>query len=159
MFGSKNKSDTHFDTLISSKTEIVGNVKFSGGLHIDGLVKGNVIADAGSGAVVRISDKGCIEGNISAPNIIINGRVRGDVHALEYIELAKKAQVQGDVFYQMMEMVLGAEVNGKLNHKAKGKKSEAPQAQATTQTQATAVDTAKAKVPVAASAAVNAKVD
>ncbi|MCA6063482.1 bactofilin family protein [Thalassolituus marinus] len=120
MFSSKDKgANTHYDTLISSKTEIVGDVKFTGGLHIDGVIKGNLVAEAGSGAVVRVSDKGRVEGQISAPNIIINGKVIGDVHASEYIELAKKAQVSGDVHYQAMEMVLGAEVNGKLHHQSK----------------------------------------
>lgn len=126
MFGSKDKGNANYDTLISGKTEIVGDVKFSGGLHIDGLVKGNLIAEANSGALVRISEKGRVEGQINAPNIIINGKVNGDVYAGEYIELAKKAQVVGDVYYHAMEMVLGAEVNGKLHHQPKGKKSEAP---------------------------------
>lgn len=120
MFSSKDKgTNTHYDTLISVKTEITGDVKFTGGLHIDGVIKGNLVAEAGSGAVVRISDKGRVEGQITAPNVIINGRVIGDVHAGEYIELAKKAQVSGDVYYLAMEMVLGAEVNGKLHHQAK----------------------------------------
>lgn len=125
MFSSKDKSNNaHYDTLISSKTEIVGDVKFSGGLHIDGIIKGNLIAEEGTGALVRISEKGCIEGQINAPNVIINGRVKGDVHSSEYIELAKKAQIEGDIYYQTMEMVLGAEVNGKLHHQAKGKKAD-----------------------------------
>jgi len=85
------------------------------------------VAEAGSGAVVRVSDKGRVEGQISAPNIIINGKVIGDVHASEYIELAKKAQVTGDVYYQMMEMVMGAEVNGKLHHQAKGDGRKKPE--------------------------------
>lgn len=127
MFGSKEKaSNPHYDTLISSKTEIIGDVKFTGGLHVDGVVKGSLFAEAGSSAVVRISDKGRVEGQITAPNVIINGKVIGDVHATEYIELAKKAEVSGDVYYQMMEMVLGAQVNGKLNHQAKGKKGSEP---------------------------------
>ncbi|MCT7357696.1 MAG: cell shape determination protein CcmA [Thalassobium sp.] len=128
MFSSKDKgSNTHYDTLISVKTEITGDVKFTGGLHIDGVIKGNLVAEAGSGAVVRVSDKGRVEGQISAPNIIINGKVIGDVHASEYIELAKKAQVTGDVYYQMMEMVMGAEVNGKLHHQAKGDGRKKPE--------------------------------
>tara|TARA_B100000749_G_C18389673_1_gene449671 strand:+ start:70 stop:495 length:426 start_codon:yes stop_codon:yes gene_type:complete len=128
MFSSKDKgSNTHYDTLISVKTEITGDVKFTGGLHIDGVIKGNLVAEAGSGAVVRVSDKGRVEGQISAPNIIINGKVIGDVHAGEYIELAKKAQVTGDVYYQMMEMVMGAEVNGKLHHQAKGDNRKKPE--------------------------------
>jgi cytoskeletal protein CcmA (bactofilin family) len=116
MFSSKNKSDVRYDTLISAKTEIHGDVKLTGGLHIDGLIKGNLIAEAGSGATVRVSEKGRVEGQITAPNIIINGEVIGDVHASEYIELAKNARVTGDVYYQAMEMVLGAQVNGQLHH-------------------------------------------
>lgn len=138
MFSSKDKSsNTHYDTLISSKTEITGDVKFTGGLHIDGVIKGNLVAEAGSGAVVRVSDKGRVEGQITSPNIIINGKVIGDVHAGEYIELAKKAQVNGDVYYQAMEMVMGAEVNGKLHHQAKAdgrKKPETAPAQAADET-------------------------
>jgi cytoskeletal protein CcmA (bactofilin family) len=142
MFSSKDKgANTHYDTLISSKTEIVGDVKFTGGLHIDGVIKGNLVAEAGSGAVVRVSDKGRVEGQISAPNIIINGKVIGDVHAGEYIELAKKAQVSGDVYYQAMEMVLGAEVNGKLHHQSKADMRK------------------KASEPAADSAATDSKVD
>lgn len=124
MFSSKDKSNAHYDTLISVKTEIIGDVKFTGGLHIDGVVKGNLIAEPNSGALVRVSEKGRVEGQINAPNIIINGKVTGDVYSGEYIELAKKAQVVGDVYYHSMEMVLGAEVNGKLHHQPKGKKND-----------------------------------
>lgn len=115
MFG-KDSSNTSYDTLISAKTEIEGDIHFSGGVHVEGVVKGNLIGKPDSNATVRISDKGRIEGKVSAPNIIVNGEVKGDVHALKYIELAKKAQITGDLYYHMMEMVLGAQVNGKLNH-------------------------------------------
>lgn len=135
MFSSKDKTAaSHYDTLISQKTEIVGDVKFKGGLQVEGVIKGNLIAEAGSGAVVRISDGGRVEGQINAPNVVVNGSVTGDIHAGEYIELAKKARIQGDVHYFMMEMVLGAEVNGKLIHKGKDdfKKNKKP----STETQA-----------------------
>ncbi len=120
MFSSKDKTAaSHYDTLVSPKTEIVGDVKFKGGLQVEGIIKGNLIAEAGSGAVVRISDTGRVEGQINAPNVVVNGTVVGDIYAGEYIELAKKARIQGDVYYHMMEMVLGAEVNGKLIHQGK----------------------------------------
>jgi cytoskeletal protein CcmA (bactofilin family) len=120
MFSSKDKAAaSHYDTLISPKTEIVGDVKFKGGLQVEGSIKGNLIAEAGSGAVVRISDSGRVEGQINVPNVVVNGAVVGNIYAGEYIELAKKARIQGDVYYHMMEMVLGAEVNGKLIHQGK----------------------------------------
>lgn len=120
MFSSKDKATaSHYDTLISPKTEIVGDVRFKGGLQVEGTIKGNLIAEPGSGAVVRISDSGRVEGQINVPNVVVNGAVVGNIYAYEYIELAKKARIQGDVYYHMMEMVLGAEVNGKLIHQGK----------------------------------------
>jgi len=125
VLGSKNKNSGHYETLISNKPEFVGNLHFSGGLHIDGRIKGNIIAEDKSGAVVRISETGVVEGEIRVPNVIINGRVAGNVYSSQHIELAKKADVQGDVHYTIMEMVMGAQVNGALVHqadpKAKGK--------------------------------------
>lgn len=125
MFSSKNKaSASHYDTLISSKTEIVGDITFKGGIQIEGSVKGSLTAEAGSGAIVRISETGHIEGKINAPHVVINGVVIGDIYAGEYIELAKKARIQGDVYYHKMEMVLGAEVNGRLLHQTKDKSKQ-----------------------------------
>lgn len=129
MFSNKDKTAaSHCDTLISQKTEIVGDVKFKGGLQVEGVIKGNLIAEPGSGAVVRIADSGRVEGQINAPNVVVNGAVIGDIYAGEYIELAKKARVQGDVYYYMMEMVMGAEVNGKLIHQGKDELKKANKA-------------------------------
>ncbi|WP_127560135.1 bactofilin family protein [Saccharospirillum alexandrii] len=128
MWGSK-QTVANDVTLISVKAEISGDIRVSGGLHVDGRIKGNILADPDSGAAVRISDKGYVEGEIRAPNIVINGEVKGDVYSSEHIELAKKAVVTGDVHYVMMEMVMGAKVNGKLLHVAaeKGKKVSKPE--------------------------------
>lgn len=117
MFGSQsdNKS-VHWDTVISAKTEIVGNLTVSGALHIDGIVKGNLIAEAGSKAIIRVSEKGRVIGDITAPNVVINGDVKGDVCALEHLELAQKGRVNGNVYYTTVEMVLGGQVNGQMKH-------------------------------------------
>jgi len=124
MWGNK-KTVANDVTLISVKAEINGDIRVSGGLHVDGRIKGNILADPDSGAAVRISDKGLVEGEIRAPNIVINGEVKGDVYSSEHIELAKKAVVTGDVHYVMMEMVMGAKVNGKLLHVATDKTKKA----------------------------------
>lgn len=111
----------HYDTILSNKAEIIGDIKVNGGLHVDGKIKGNIIADDGGNAVVRISEKGIVEGEIRAPKIIINGTVIGNVYSSTHIELAQKASVTGDVHYIMMEMVMGAKVNGKLLHQTDSK--------------------------------------
>ena len=103
-------------TLISEDTVVIGDIRFTGDLEVEGLVRGNVIAEVDSAAIVRIVGKGCVEGEIRAPDIMINGEVRGDVYSARQLELAPKARVTGNVFYTTVEMAAGAEVNGSLTH-------------------------------------------
>lgn len=103
-------------TLVSSDTVIVGDVRFSGVLDIEGLVQGSITAQPGKEALVRIIDKGRVEGEIRAPSVVINGEVEGNVYSTRQLELAAKARVQGNVFYSLVEMAAGAEVNGSLTH-------------------------------------------
>ncbi|KMQ73473.1 bactofilin family protein [Marinobacter subterrani] len=106
----------HFDTLVSSRTAIEGDVHFSGGLHVDGRIIGKVIADEGADAVLRVSEVGEVTGDINAPHVIINGTVNGDVYASAHLELAEKAAINGNVYYNLIEMAMGASVNGNLVH-------------------------------------------
>ncbi|MGO1693699.1 MAG: bactofilin family protein [Marinobacter sp.] len=106
----------NFDTLISSRTTIEGDVHFSGGLHVDGHIRGKVLAEEGSDAVLRISEVGEITGDIAAPHVIINGTVNGDVYATAHLELAEKAAINGSVYYNLIQMAVGSSVNGNLVH-------------------------------------------
>ena len=116
MFSNKKaKRSSDLDSLIGANTKMVGDVHFSGGLHIDGTVKGNVIAE-GDESLVTTSEKACIEGNVHVHNIVLSGEVVGDVYALKHIELAPNARVTGNVYYNLIEMAGGAEVNGSLIH-------------------------------------------
>jgi len=103
-------------TLISRTTEIVGDIHFSGELIIEGRVKGNIYAEDDSDALIRVAEKGAVEGEICVPSAIINGLVQGDVRSTSHIELAAKATVVGNVYYNLIEMVMGSEVNGNLMH-------------------------------------------
>lgn len=103
-------------TLVSRDTTIVGDVHFSGNLDVEGVVKGNIIAEDGKDAVVRVIDKGTVQGEIRAPSVIINGTVEGDVYSSKNLELAAKGRVQGNVHYTLLEMAAGSEVNGSLTH-------------------------------------------
>ncbi|KPP99191.1 polymer-forming cytoskeletal protein [Marinobacter sp. HL-58] len=106
----------HFDTLVSSRTTVEGDVHFSGGLHVDGTIRGRVVAEEGGDAVLRVSEVGSVEGDIVAPHVIINGTVHGDVYASTHLELAEKASIHGNVYYNLIEMAMGASVNGSLVH-------------------------------------------
>jgi len=120
MFGGKKKpkATARIETLIGQQTEIRGDVVFHGGLHVDGTVKGNVIAEGGAESVLSLSERGTIEGEVRVPNVMINGTVIGDVHAVNHIELAPQARVKGNVYYSLIEMAMGAEVNGSLVHRS-----------------------------------------
>ncbi|NOX75576.1 MAG: polymer-forming cytoskeletal protein [Gammaproteobacteria bacterium] len=111
----KNRRNGQIDSLIGSGTELYGDVHFKDGLHIDGVVKGNVIA-VGENTMLTMSEQGRIEGEVRVHNIVLNGEVVGDVHASEHIELATAARVTGNVYYNLIEMAMGAEVNGNLVH-------------------------------------------
>ena len=115
----KPKPTAQIDSLIGQNSEIRGDVVFKGGLHIDGKVKGNVIAEEGGGeSILTLSDRGMIEGEVKVPNIVVNGTIIGDVHAMTHIEVANKARVHGNIYYSLIEMAMGAEVNGTLVHKS-----------------------------------------
>ncbi len=129
--GNKNKpksKHTKIDTLIGQNSELQGDVVFSGGLHVDGVIKGNIFAEPDSGSILSVSERGLIEGEVRVPNIVLNGGVNGDVHAVEHIELAEKARVTGNVYYKLIEMVRGAEVNGNLVHRGDSRKEAPPAA-------------------------------
>ncbi len=118
---SKKRKSAKIDSLIGQNTELQGDVHFSGGLHVDGKIKGNVIAEDPA-SLLTLSDQGVIEGEVRVPNVILNGRVVGDVFASERIELASQAKVSGNVYYALIEMAIGAEVNGQLVHQPDGAK-------------------------------------
>ncbi len=103
-------------TLISRNTEIVGDIHFSGELIIEGRVKGNIYAADDSAALIRVAENGAVEGEICVPSAVINGLIQGDLRSANHIELASKAVVVGNVYYNLIEMVMGSEVNGNLIH-------------------------------------------
>jgi cytoskeletal protein CcmA (bactofilin family) len=121
MFGRKKGfSAARIDTLVGQGTEINGDLVFSGGLHVDGTVNGNVMAEEGSTALLILSEFGRIEGEVNVPNMVLNGEIVGDVYGSTRVELAPKSRIKGSVYYNLIEMAIGAEVNGGLVHQPAG---------------------------------------
>ncbi|QGX39206.1 bactofilin family protein [Permianibacter aggregans] len=106
----------HVDTLISSKTEVRGDVLFTGVLCVDGKLKGNIRSDEAK-ALLTVGPEGMIEGEVKVPNVIIHGTVTGDVHASAHVSLSAEAVINGNVYYHLIEMNMGASINGQLVHK------------------------------------------
>jgi cytoskeletal protein CcmA (bactofilin family) len=118
MFNRKANKNVTIDTLIGATTRIRGDVEFAGGFHLDGYIGGNVTAEAGNAAFLSVSEAGCIEGSVIAPNVVLNGTVKGDIDASQRVELGAKARVLGNVHYTVIETAVGAQINGKLVHRA-----------------------------------------
>jgi cytoskeletal protein CcmA (bactofilin family) len=116
MFKRNEKNDVvgRIDTLIGRSASVQGDVAFAGGLHVDGRITGSVRAAVGVVAALSVSEHGVVEGSVEAPNVVLNGRVDGDIYATERVVLGAKARVQGNVHYSVIEMALGAEIVGKL---------------------------------------------
>ncbi len=118
MFGwGKNSACSSIDTIVGQHTKLKGDICFSGGLHIDGKVEGSITAEPGTDAVLTVSEQGCIEGDVKVPNLVLNGSVVGDVHVSGRVELASHAKVTGNLYYSLIEMAMGAEVNGNMVHR------------------------------------------
>lgn len=117
MFGNEKRNGravvAAITTLIAEGTVIRGDVAFTGGLHLDGVIEGAITAE-GADAVLTLSDKGRVDGEIRASNAVINGVVNGDIAVGERLELAANARIEGNVYYKVLEMAAGAQVNGKM---------------------------------------------
>lgn len=104
------------ETIVGGNTIVEGNIHFEGGLHIDGKLNGNVSAAPDSNSILILSEHGEIKGDVSVPNVLINGLVTGDVNATQRAELANNAKVNGNVYYALLEMAMGAAINGNMVH-------------------------------------------
>ena len=113
-FRKSNRIHNSIDTLIGADTRLDGDIHFSGGLRVDGTIRGKVSEPIASPSTLILSEHGSIEGAVSASKIVINGKVTGPVRAGQFIELQPKAHITGDVYYKSLEMHTGAVIEGKL---------------------------------------------
>lgn len=110
----RQKPQNRIDTLIGAETVVKGDIDFSGGLRVDGVILGNVHETGSKSGTLVLSEHGRIEGAIAVSHAVINGTVIGPVRAAEYVELQAKSRVTGDVYYKTLEMHIGSVVEGKL---------------------------------------------
>ncbi len=120
MFNRKQRRHTVVDTLVGGNTKINGDLNFEGGCHVDGMINGNVSADTESDSALSVSEDANIKGGVTVPYVVLHGIVRGDVFASKRVELGPTARVIGNVYYNLIEMAIGAEINGKLVHQPEG---------------------------------------
>lgn len=102
------------DTLIGTGSILQGDLEFTGGLRVDGQVKGHVSAQDSSNGTLVLSESGVVEGDINVPHVVINGTVKGNIASSGHVELQANAKITGDIHYKAVEMELGAVLNGSL---------------------------------------------
>ncbi len=122
MWGNNKIRSSKIETLIGQSLEIRGDVNFSGGLHLDGKIIGNVSSEDDDTSVLILSDTGRVEGDVNVSYAVINGEVVGNVIVSEKLELSGRARITGNVVYNLLEMASGAEVNGEMEHDKQEKK-------------------------------------
>lgn len=108
------KKQPSIKSLIAQGSQINGNMSFTDGLRIDGAINGNIRASEGEPSMLVISETASVTGEIYADHIIINGTVKGPIHANHMLELQPKARIEGEVNYAALEMHQGALVAGQL---------------------------------------------
>lgn len=119
MFGKKNDAGPQgrIDSLIGAGTSVEGCVRFSGGLRVDGEVKGSVVAaEAASTSTLVVSDQARIEGEVTVAHLVLNGTIVGPVKVAGSLEMQPRAKIVGDVTYATIEMHQGAVIEGRLVH-------------------------------------------
>ena len=102
------------DTLIGSGSILQGDLEFTGGLRVDGHIKGHVSAQDSNNGTLVLSESGIIEGDVNVPHVVVNGTVKGNIASTGHVELQSNAKITGDIHYKAVEMELGAVLNGSL---------------------------------------------
>jgi len=102
------------DTLVGSGSTLQGDLEFTGGLRVDGHIKGHVSAQDNNNGTLVLSESGVIEGDVNVPHVVVNGTVKGNIASSGHVELQSNANVSGDIHYKAVEMELGAVLNGSL---------------------------------------------
>ena len=118
MFRRESKPQNRIDSLIGATTRIEGNVFFSGGLRVDGAIRGNVAALPDQPGTLVISEQARVDGEVQAAHIVVNGTINGPVDARETLELQAGSRVKGDIHYKSIEIQQGAVIEGRLVHNA-----------------------------------------
>jgi cytoskeletal protein CcmA (bactofilin family) len=111
----KNNGETDglMNTIIGKDTVINGTLDVQGSLRIDGTVKGKIICSD----CVTVGATGLVEAEIEAATAIIAGRMNGNVHTSEKIELQAKCEMEGDLKAKSLVIEQGAIFCGACNMK------------------------------------------
>jgi cytoskeletal protein CcmA (bactofilin family) len=111
------KKGDKVETFIGSNSTFKGEIKSTGALRIDGTVEGNVTAD-----YVILGEKGNIRGDVVAQNVIVGGRIEGNVRSKGIIEIKNKGKIIGDILTPKLSIIEGGVIEGRTSMQGEGMK-------------------------------------
>ena len=101
-------------TLIDKDIVISGDTTYTGGIRIDGKIKGNLKVHGEEGSLLIMGHGSKITGDVEVEKAIINGEINGNVKCRDYLELNTNAIVNGSIEYDIIEVHEGSKINGIL---------------------------------------------
>ena len=107
----KKEAPDEIVSLLGEGVEMVGEISFSNGLRVDGVIKGRIRSEA----ALLIGPKGKVEAEVNIRRVSINGEFRGVIHASDRVEIHKEGRVYGDLFTPCLIIEAGALFDGKCN--------------------------------------------
>jgi cytoskeletal protein CcmA (bactofilin family) len=107
----KKETPVEIQSLLGEGVELTGELSFTHGLRVDGIVRGKVRSE---GALV-IGVKGRVEAEVIIERISINGEFRGAIHAADRVEIHKDGRVYGEIYTPCLIIEAGALFEGKCN--------------------------------------------
>lgn len=105
------KSADEIVSHLADGAELVGEISFTNGVRIEGVIKGKVRAEA----ILEIGPAGKIEAEATVRNISIRGEFRGIIHASDRVEIHKEGKVYGEIFSPCLIIEAGAVFEGSCN--------------------------------------------
>jgi cytoskeletal protein CcmA (bactofilin family) len=115
----KKETSDEVSSILAEGVELTGEITFSQGLRIDGVVRGKIHSEA----CLVVGPSGRVEAEIRIRRVSINGEFRGTIHASDRVEIHKEGKVFGDLFTPCLIIEAGALFEGKCNM---GEKAPAP---------------------------------
>ena len=97
--------------LISAGTILEGKIKSQGSVRIDGKLVGEVTTNES----LAVGVTGEIEGNVTAKNVTVGGKVRGSISAAEKIVFEENSVVRGDIRATRLVVDEGSIFDGKVS--------------------------------------------
>ncbi|MBP1609495.1 MAG: hypothetical protein H6Q04_1730, partial [Acidobacteria bacterium] len=107
----KKDDQDEMNSLLGEGVEFVGDLSFTYGLRVDGVVKGKIRSES----MLIIGPKGKVDAEVSIKKIAINGEFHGVICASDRVEIHKDGKVYGDIYTPCLIIEAGALFEGKCN--------------------------------------------